>query len=517
MLKSLIISAPDEELHLREESEDDYIEYKLRLDTKNKFGLKKLLSQMNYRFDIGKIMLGKREAHYVLGIHDDGSLGKLTEIEIDETIRIFTKVVNDNGATVVNIDKINYCSPKGYSSNLAYIIVQKIETFKIKEINVAFVGASQHGKTTTVSHLVYGQFDDSNGYARKLVFKHEHEKLSGVTSSIKKEIIGLNKGNIVNYGIGITTGWQDIVEMSDKIINLIDLPGNLKYFRSTFFGLSTYDINGLIIVVDPKKLNNGLPERSINEFKFYKLFAETFNIPYIFLIIDDEEVKPVINEFNVGLNVVYFSNLSSYGSKEMAIFLDSINANTSIEHQQDESTDLLFYIMETYRVPDVGTIFSGTMKCGSISLGDDVYLTNGINYYQTKVKSIQRKQIDSKTLYVAENGAIQLEFDTSIIPEVNKHMIITTKKHEMYDNFIFNLLNLECEYIIKNGQRCVMFVDNVIVNVYASIDSESGITILQTEQKIIVPSIGTKNCIAFIKLDYGVLFGYLHLTNTKSV
>lgn len=58
---TLIVSKPNEELRLREESEDDYIEYKLRLDSKTKYGIDRLISQMNYRFDIGKISLKKKK------------------------------------------------------------------------------------------------------------------------------------------------------------------------------------------------------------------------------------------------------------------------------------------------------------------------------------------------------------------------------------------------------------------------------------------------------------------------
>lgn len=492
IFNSLIISHPNEELRLREENEDDYVEYKLRLDTKTKYGIDRLISQMNYRLDIGKSLLRKKEAHYVLGICDNGTLGRLTEEEIDKTFSIFSKVVNDCGSTIIHIQKNEY-----NGSYLIYAIIQKIESFKIKELNVVFVGPTQHGKTTTISHLVYGQKDDGTGYARKLIFRHEHEKISGSTSSIKKEIVGLCKGMLVNYNVGIGNSWEDIVDMSDKIITLIDLPGNLKYFKSTFFGLSTYNIDGIVIVVDSSKLN----ENSTNEINFYKSYAKEFGISYIVLNIDDS------NETNKIDNNIQFSNVTGKGLTELIAFLNAV------EKKHDDTitnvdADSLFCISEMYCVPDVGTIFSGIMKSGLLSIGEMVYLTDGTTYFRTKIKSIQRKQIDSKTLYTGENGAMQLDFDANIIPEATKHMIITTTQYMTYNTFVFDVLSENAIFI--NGQKCVMFVDNIISTVIIEV-CENSVIVLHSTNNIIVPSIKSAKCIAFLKHDNGVVFGKLGL------
>lgn len=501
---SLIVSKPNEEFKLREESEDDYIEYKLRLDSKTKYGIDRLISQMNYRFDIGKMLLKRKEAHYILGICDNGSLGKLNEIEIDKTFAIFSKIVNDNNSIIVHIEKKVYSylnNSLNDKSYLIYCIVQKIETFQIKELNVVFVGPTQHGKTTTIGHLAYGQKDNGTGYGRNLIFKHSHEKVTGSTSSIKKEIVGLRKGTLVNYNVGISNGWEDIVEISDKIINIIDLPGNLKYFKSTFFGLSTYDIDGIVIVMDPTKLT----ELHSNEIEFYKLYAQIFNIPYVMLTIDNTE-----STITDDLNTIKFSNVTGKGMDKFIHFLNTIEKSSMVEPNKKE--DPLFCISETFCVPDVGTIFSGIMKLGSLSIGDIVYLTDGNIYFRTKIKSIQRKQIDSKTLYTGENGAIQLDFDNFVIPEVTKHMIITTSQYVNHNTFEFEILG-KTENFTKN-QQCVMFVDNMVSTIIietsdSDINSLNHTVILKSTNNIIVPTINLPNCVAFLKHENGVVFGRL--------
>lgn len=520
---TLIVSSPNQEFKLREEYEDDYVEYKLRLDTKNSLGINKLISQMNYRLDIGKNLLKKREAHYVLGISDNGTLGGLNEDEIDKTFAIFSKVVNDCGATIVHIEKKVY-KKSDEDSYVIYAIIQKIESFKINELNVVFVGPSQHGKTTTISHIVYGQKDDGKGYARNLIFKHEHEKISGITSSIKKEIIGMCKGLLVNYNLETSNGWEDIVNMSEKIINLIDLPGNLQYSKSTFFGLSTYNIDGIVIVIDQLKIKNN--ENILNEIKFYESFAIKFNIPYVIVNIDSNISSNSNVNANSNLpaetqtfqkNTIELSNITGKGINNLIDFLNSLEKNQNVQYNKisiENESESLFCVSETYCVPDIGIIFSGIMKIGSLSIGNHVFITNGNTYHKATIKSIQRKQINSKTLYLGESGAIQVEFNTVNIPVISKHMMMTTTQYEKYSFFCFEILN---ENYIKNimqiffiNKKCSMFVDNfVVATTIIKIDYVKNQISLQSSLPIIVPSINAIKCLAFLKCDRVITFGKL--------
>ena len=61
------------------EEDDGNIEYKLRLDMKDTDGCSKLKTQMLWRVNRGFEKNGKYEAQYVLGIYDNGDIGKFTE------------------------------------------------------------------------------------------------------------------------------------------------------------------------------------------------------------------------------------------------------------------------------------------------------------------------------------------------------------------------------------------------------------------------------------------------------
>jgi len=486
---TLLIRTEDNILKLREEREDDNIEYKLRLNGKTPTGEKidmnlklrhnQLISQMNFRMDIGKYSVGKRLAHYILGVKDDGTFGNLTEEELDETFTIFSKLVSNCHAC------IEFCEKKK-EYKLIHVIIQKIDHSKIQEINLAFVGPSQHGKTTTISNLVYNICDDGSGYSRKLVLRHEHEKLSGLTSCIKKEIIGMKDGNIIDFSSCVESSTEEIVRMSDKIINLIDLPGNTKYLKTTLFGLCAYRIDALIVVFDISK------KEDYDIIYFYKALAKALNIPIQVLLIKTKNLDYDVSGDNIVIN-----NVNRMGYDLVIKYLNTLHQRKVKEMDQN-----LFNIVDIYDVPDTGLIFSGMMMYGNLSLHDTVYLTNGINTYNATIKSIHRKQVDSHTIYHGETGAIQLDLEKVIS---DKNMIITTtEKHELYKSIKFKLI-YRLGKRLKN-QLSLLFIENNIIMV--NIDYVSDEIILRFLDKQII--IHDLNAIVFLKNSDGIYLGHVY-------
>lgn len=93
--------------HFSEESDDGNIEYKLRLDLKNEISIKKLKTQMIWRLTEGYEANGIENAFYVIGVYDDGTLGNLSEDDIDKNILIFKNVVNElNFEIIEDIKKV---------------------------------------------------------------------------------------------------------------------------------------------------------------------------------------------------------------------------------------------------------------------------------------------------------------------------------------------------------------------------------------------------------------------------
>lgn len=511
-IDSLIIHDDNSKIKFKPEEHDGFIEYKLRLDTKNKLGIKKLISQMNWRLEEGKNLLCKKEAHYLLGVNDNGSIGYLSENELNETFEILKQVIKDCDARIINTEKRVY-----NNSNIMYIIIQKIETNKIKEINIAFVGPSQHGKTTLIANLAYGKIS-----SRNLILKHEHERSSGITSSIKKEIIGFSGDILVNYSTGINSCSEGIVEMSDKIINLIDLPGNTKYIRTTFFGLTTYRIDILFAVLDIDKA----VDDDYEIIQFYGIYADILNIPYVILCINNSST-----EYNN--RILQFKSIIISEFNELLKFINSVETIKEINNENDDN---IFHIIETYFIPDTNVIFSGIMSKGTLSLGQDVFLMNGKDCLMARIKCIHRKQIDSAQLYNGETGTIQLQIHNPTSTEINKHMIITTTKYLPYEKVVFKIIGaltnnftefrkfeqieneLQHSIIKAMYQQSLLIIENNIIPVIPTAHNDQLTLILNFQnQKVILPMLkeNSDTSVAFMKNIYGVFVGYVKKYNIE--
>jgi GTPase len=284
------------------------------------------------------------------------------------------------------------------------------------------------------------------------------------------------------------------------------LPGSDKYIRSTLFGLSAYHIDGMVIVFDTSKVTT----ESIKEYIFYEQYASIMKIPFITACINNESIDSLY--YTTLSNHIEISNLNYLGFSNIIDFFDKLETiNPPKPSDESEITNCVFFVVEINFIPDVGFTFSGTMRSGTLSLKDDVYLTNGTEYYPAKIKSIQRKQIDSQTLFENEGGAIRLEIDNSIASIVTKYMMIVNKKYPTYDSLLFKISDgRENNLLVNDGQKCILFINNNILQVITTNNiNKSLINLKLSDNKIILPEIEDYRC--FLKTEHTIIIGSLVL------
>ena len=497
-LKKLIKNMSDNEIEFIKENDIGHIEYKLRLDTKNNIGLNKLESQMKWRLSQSKNISNIYEAHYLLGVEDDGTLGKLTKNELKITYDIFISTVKKCNAYLNELFEY-----KIGTSNIIYAIINKKIISKINEISMAFIGPSMCGKTTSISYLTYGKLDNGNGSARQYILQHPHEKMTGLTSSIKKEIIGLNNGNIVNFSCCIETSPENIVESSDLIINLIDLPGNDKFSKTLYYGLLTYKINLIAIVVSDAQMN----------IEFYIYIAKEMNIPFIILITKNDNIQKPIYISKYNCPIIEVTNITGNGYDNLISYLHdfSIQQNNLVESNNlvkttsiNEMNNSLFTIIELYYIPDTGIILSGIVDVGTFEIGDNIYVTDGKIYNNAIIKSIHKKQVDSKFLYEKETGCLCIKCNTSNINiDMCKKMIVCKKMYKLI-NCVTIKTNKHIE--LKEKHQCMLYIGNiscsVIITSINKINNSIYITLDIVDNNIIIPKMNYNiNVIAVLKSE----------------
>lgn len=277
-------------LNMPPERDDGSTEYKYRLIDLSDKQKQHLASQMTWRLteECG-------QAIYEIGLTDDGFPTGLSKEELEASLESLQEVVDmADSAVICAIEKypvVHYADTEeelvkvlmtnrgtndqlsnveekwkfvndakkrdapSYKRYIAEVIIRR-DIGGYWETKCGIAGNVDCGKSTLLGVLTSGKYDNGRGSARLAVMTMEHEITTGRTSSVSQQIVGFDKeGLLVNEQLAKrshTTGkheWADIIKGSDKIITFFDLAGHLKYLSQTIKGLSSNELDYVLIVV----------------------------------------------------------------------------------------------------------------------------------------------------------------------------------------------------------------------------------------------------------------------------
>lgn len=410
------------------ENPEGNTEYKWRLDTKNELGHKKLLSQMLWRINEGYENTGNKIARYLLGVYDNGNLGKLNVDELIKSINILKNIILKNNLEIIN-EEIK-CIDNSYIYYCEIIQFKIIPNFNEKYLII--IGDPQSGKTSLISQMCY------NSTHTKYVLKHYHEKEVGITTDIKKEIIGIKNDNIINYCDFCS--WDDIANNSDSIINIYDIPvTNIKTIITYLLGINS----DYIIIVSKNIILS-------DEVKFYINFCEFYNINY----------KLIFQEYIFNYNRTKFN--------EILIDISKFNKKDNTLLQKDTS---IFRIIDYYDIPEKGLICSGKLHQNNFKENDIAFLINSNDTFKIQIKSIYKKMINYEQIEQNESGSFNIDFIDSnkINKKISKHSYII-------NNNILNTykqIKFKSNKSINNGfYNVTLFNGNYNINIDCTVNNE---------------------------------------------
>ncbi|GIY79357.1 GTP-binding protein 1 [Caerostris darwini] len=377
---------------------------------------------------------GHGEVIYNIGTGDNGSCG-LSEEEMDASVATLESMASTLEADCVLLRK--HKVEQGDVSE--YLVRKRAKDNDFVEVRVAVIGNVDAGKSTLLGVLTHGELDNGRGFARQKLFRHKHEMESGRTSSVGNDILGFDScGNVVNKpdSHGGQLDWVKICEASSKVITFIDLAGHERYLKTTIFGMTGHIPDFTMLMVGANAGIVGMTKEHLG-------LALALNVP-VFVVVTKIDMCPanilhdtmkllvrilkspgcrkipviVHSEDDVIVSATNFvserlcpifqvSNVTGENLMYLKMFLNLLS--TRMPNSDSEPAE--FQIDDTYSVPGVGTVVSGTTLKGTIRLNDTLMLgPDPLGHFQAvAVKSIHRKRMPVKEVKSGQTASFALK------------------------------------------------------------------------------------------------------------
>ena len=287
----------------------------------------------------------------------------------------------------------------------------------VNQVVVGMSGHIDHGKTSLVQALT-GKNTDSL----------DQEKLRGMTIDI------------------------GFAYLENKV-TIIDVPGHEKFVKNMLSGSTGIDIAVLVIAAD-----DGVMPQTKEHFEILKLL----NIKNGFVVLNKvdlveqdwiELVKKDIldltdSSFMYNTKIIETSVVEKIGIDDVKQHIIEIGSNIPSK----ENTGLFrMHIDRTFSKTGFGTVVTGTVSSGSISVGETVEILPGNQ--QSKIRNIQTHGKDVDKTYVGERAAINLNNISSADLSRGYHLS-KPKTYQENNSFIAEISIIdENKHSIKSNQR----------------------------------------------------------------
>lgn len=375
---------------------------------------------------------GHGETLYEIGAGEDQDFG-LNDEDMKASVATLKSIAEQLKC------EVNHLRYKENGSVIEFLIRERKSEEDFTEVRVAVVGNVDAGKSTLLGVLTHDTLDDGRGTARLKLFRHKHEAETGRTSSVGNDILGFDgKGSIVNKPDPHSGAldWTQICQDSAKVLTFIDLAGHEKYLKTTVFGMTGHapDFSMLMIgsnagVVGMTKEHLGLalalnvpvfvvvtkidmcPANILQE--TMKLLCRILKSPGcrkipVIVSSQDDVVVSASNFTSERICPIFqISNVTGVNIDLLKSFLNLL----TVRGNYNEYEPPIFQIDDTYSVPGVGTVVSGTTLQGIVCINDVLLLGPDAvgNFQPVPIKSIHRKRLPVKEVRAGQTASFALK------------------------------------------------------------------------------------------------------------
>ena len=246
----------------------------------------------------------------------------------------------------------------------------------MKNIVIGTAGHIDHGKTTLIKALTGRETDTL-----------EEEK---------------------RRGISINLGFTYFDLPSNKRVGIVDVPGHEKFIKNMLAGASGIDIVLFVIASDEGVMPQTIEHLDILSYLNVKkgiiVLTKCDVVDNDFIELVKEDIKEKTKDtFLHNAEIVEVDSISKNGINELIKKIDDMSSEIN---DKSENSPARLNIDRVFSVKGFGTVVTGTLAEGQISIDDDlvVYPSN----LKTKIRSIQVHGENVETAYIGQRTAINI-------------------------------------------------------------------------------------------------------------
>lgn len=401
-----------------------------------------------------KLASCKGEYHYTIGLDGCGMALGLSESLIDRAVLTLQRIASEISANLRVLSK--QTTEKGF---LAQVLIRKptLQTVN-RDVRVALLGETQVGKSTLVGVLSRGVRENGKNSARNAILLHQHEKKLGCTATVTQHLIGFDdEGKIIKNSRKEPLG---LAYRSQKLVSLIDLPGNERYRNTLLYGLISQSPDYALLMIDPSTMDSLANIEYLNLIqalqlpliivlsKAERLSARALDCTFDFLYSELRKTEKILMEVSNQDDVILYArtflqeNLVpvftiSFKTQKNTDLLVNFLSLLPVRNNWDELSSTEFYLEKWYNRQN-SVILCGIMVHGKVSVLDKLLLgpDPGGNFHTVHISEIHVKEVAVGSVSAGQFCS----FRVNSFPELRRGMVLVDTSSRPMPSYEFECL-----------------------------------------------------------------------------
>ncbi|HWQ78404.1 MAG TPA: selenocysteine-specific translation elongation factor [Anaerovoracaceae bacterium] len=210
-------------------------------------------------------------------------------------------------------------------------------------------------------------------------------------------------------GITIELGFADMSDPSGQHIGIIDVPGHERFIKNMLAGIGGIDMVLLVVAAD-----EGVMPQTIEHFEIMKTLKIKKGIIVLTKtdLVDDEWIHMISDDIRMKAKASFLEDapiieVSSFTGKNIEELKSLIfKMATDLGRRREDPPMLRIPIDRVFTIDGFGTVVTGTLMEGAVTVGDEVQIYPGER--TVKVRNLQVHGNMVNTAYAGQRTAVNL-------------------------------------------------------------------------------------------------------------